>query len=256
MFGLRNQHGSCWLNAAIQGVLRVPELQTRFGEDEADTANPIEMCLQEIWGSKGEEGLKDFYECVKTATMPAGDDIGDSHELIQHLCDKIPTLDKLTRFKVANRIKCKNPKCGAEITSHDTMNEFSIAPKKGHTISQAISEAVTPIDIPDWKCEKCNERQGCHKQLLLAEFPKVLVCHKTSVGDSVNYTPLLVLNKHKYALISIVCYTGAHWFTFGRDLPPGKPWYRLDDTHVKSYDPNHYPQVDTMRLLMYYRLNE
>ena len=76
MFGLRNQRGSCWINAALQGIFRIPDLQKRFGDGEEDTDNPVESCLSELWGSKGEEGLNDFYQCVKVSPhMPAGEDI-------------------------------------------------------------------------------------------------------------------------------------------------------------------------------------
>lgn len=255
MFGLRNKNGSCWINAALQAVFRIPDLQTRFDDGEENDANPVETCLAEIWGSKGEEGLKAFYECVKVSPhMPAGEDIGDSHELIDFLADKVPFLDKLMRFKVANVIQCNN--CPFRDTRPDTLTEFSIAPsQKRQTVSDAIGEAVKPLAIPDWTCEKCKNK-GCTKQLLLAEFPQVLMFHQVSVGTSASYTPILVLNKIRYALMSVVCFTGGHWFTWGRNLPPGQPWYRLDDGHIQSHSATFFPLADNMRLLMYYRLTE
>jgi hypothetical protein len=78
----------------------------------------------------------------------------------------------------------------------------------------------------------------------------------TSIQTTTTYSAQLVLNNHKYALFAVICFNGGHWYTFGRDLPPGQPWYELNDTHVKSYDPKAFPLVDTMRLLMYYRVNE
>jgi ubiquitin C-terminal hydrolase len=35
-FGLRNKNGSCWINAALQSVFRIPDLQDRFDEDKQD----------------------------------------------------------------------------------------------------------------------------------------------------------------------------------------------------------------------------
>ncbi len=255
MFGLRNKNGSCWINAALQAVFRIPDLQSRFNEGEEDTRIPVEVCLSEIWGSKGDEGLKAFYECVKTSPhMPAGEDIGDSHELIEFLVDKVPFLDKLMRFRVANSIRCNN--CTHQEIKPDTLTEFSIAPtQKKQSVSDAIAEAVRPVSIPDWKCDHCG-KNGCTKQLLLAEFPQILMFHQTSVGTSASYTPVLVLNKIRYALMSVVCFTGGHWFTWGRNLPPGQPWYRLDDSNVQSHAGNFFPLADNMRLLLYYRLNE
>lgn len=255
MFGLRNKNGSCWINAALQAVFRIPDLQTRFNENEEDTRNPVETCLAEIWGSKGDEGLRDFYECVKVSPhMPAGEDIGDSHELIEFLMDKVPFLDKLLRFKVANTIKCSN--CSYTETKPDTMTEFSIAPTQTkQSVSEAVTEAVRAHTISDWTCDACK-KTGCTKQLLLAEFPRVLMFHQVSVGTSASYTPILVINKNRYALMSVVCFTGGHWFTWGRNLPPGQPWYRLDDGSVQSHMATFFPLADNMRLLLYYRLNE
>ena len=254
MFGLRNKNGSCWINAALQSVFRIPELQKRFTDGEEDSKNPVEVCLAEIWGSKGDEGLRDFYECVRTTHMPAGEGIGDSHELIEFLCDKIPFLDKLLRFKIANKIQCNN--CSYSDIRPDSLTEFSIAPSsKKQSASDAIAESVRPSTIADWTCEKCSKK-GCTKQLLLAEFPQVMVFHQTSVNTSVSYTPILVVNKIRYALLSVVCFTGGHWFTWGRNMPPGQPWCRFDDTNVQSFAGNFFPLADNMRLLVYYRLNE
>lgn len=253
-FGLRNKNGSCWINAALQAIFRIPDLQERFLAGDEDDKNTVETCLAEIWGSHGDEGLKDFYECVKTTHMPAGEGIGDSHELIEFLCDKVPFLDTLFRFKIVHKITCT--KCGATDIRPDTMIEFSVSPsQRKQTAKGAISEAVAPLEIPDWTCEKCKGK-GCTKQLLLREFPQIMMFHQTSVGTSMEYTPILAVNGIKYALFSVVCFTGGHWFTWGRNLPPGKPWYRLDDGHVTSYAPNFMPLAENMRLLLYYRLKE
>jgi ubiquitin C-terminal hydrolase len=253
-FGLRNKNGSCWINAALQAVFRIPELQTRFNENEEDDANPVEVCLSEIWSSSGEEGLKSFYECVKTSTMPAGEGIGDSHELIEFLCDKISFLDKLFRFKVAHVVSCDH--CDFRETRHDSLVEFSVTPSsRKQTMASAIGDAVRPVSIPDWTCEVCKKK-GCTKQLLLTDFPQVMMLHQTSIGTTTTYTPVLIVNKIRYVLLAVVCFTGGHWFTWGRNVPPGQPWYRLDDEHVQSNSGNFMPQDDRMRLLMYYRMNE
>lgn len=254
MFGLRNKNGSCWINAALQAVFRIPDLQTRFSENEEDTNVPVEVCLAEIWGSKGDEGLKAFYECIRVSSihMPAGQGIGDSHELIEFLCDKVPFLDQLLRFKVVNSIQCLH--CSYTDKRPDTMLEFSIAPtERQQTVRDAILAAVQPSTIPDWTCDSCKGK-GCQKQLLLGEFPKVLLFHQTSIGTSVTYTPILVVNGHRYALLAVTCFTGGHWFTWGRNMPPGQPWVRYDDMNVHAHDGTHMPLADNMRLLLYYRL--
>jgi ubiquitin C-terminal hydrolase len=256
MFGLRNRNGSCWINAALQGIFRIPDLQKRFGDGEEDTTNPVEVCIAELWGSHGEEGLKDFYECVKVSPhMPAGEDIGDAHELLKFLWDKVPFLDKLVRFKMANTTRCTS--CGYTVTNHETAAEFTIAPTKPkQSLSECIAETVSPHTVSDWTCDSCKKK-GCVRQLLLGTvFPDIFVFHVTSPRTTASYSAQLVLNNHTYALFAVVCFNGGHWYTFGRNLPPGQPWAEYNDAHVRTYDPTFFPLADTMRVLMYYRIHE
>jgi len=255
MFGLRNQKGSCWVNATLQSIFRIPEFQEKYtGDNEYTTINPVEQSLEEIWVTKGEEGLRDFFRHIKAKNLPAGENIGDSHELLDALCDKVPFLDKLFRFKAANTVKCSN--CGHGQTVTDTLTEFSIAPSKPKmTLSESIVESVQPVTIDDWTCEKCSKK-GCVKQLLMSTFPPVLTFHLTSVDTSVSYPPMLTLNKMKYALLSVICLDGGYWWAYGREMPPGKPWYEFTAIRVTEKDPGHFPLSDNVRLLMYYRLKE
>jgi ubiquitin C-terminal hydrolase len=256
MFGLRNKNGSCWINAALQGIFRIPDLQKRFSDGEEDTHNPVETCIAELWGSKGEEGLNDFYQCVKVSPhMPAGEDIGDSHELLKFLWDKVPFLDKLVRFKMANTTRCTS--CGYTVTNHETAAEFTIAPTKPkQSLSECIAEAVQPHTVSDWTCDSCKAK-GCVRQLLLGNaFPQVFVFHVTSPRTTASYSAQLVLNNQTYALFAAICFNGGHWYTFGRNLPPGQPWAEYNDTQVRTYDPTFFPLADTMRVLMYYRIHE
>jgi ubiquitin C-terminal hydrolase len=136
------------------------------------------------------------------------------------------------------------------------MIEFSIAPRtKKQSVSETIVDAATPFVLGDWTCEKCKNK-GCTKQFLVGTFPQLLVFHMTTVNTSVSYTPILVLNGLKYALFAVVCFNGGHWWTYGRDLPPGNDWFTFDDKNVQSHGPQQFPLTENMRLLMYSRLNE
>lgn len=252
MFGLRNQSGSCWVNATIQAVFRIPEVQMRYINAELETTNPVDSSLHEIWSSNGEEGLKDFYACVKTAVMPAGEGIGDSHELLAFLCDKLPYLDSLLRFKVGNKVACTS--CTHAETVVDSLIEFSISPPmKNQTLIESIQQAVTPTEIPDWTCEKCSKK-GCKKQLLMSTFPTLFVFHVTSLKSSVTYSPIVVLNGFKYGLIAVVCWNGGHWWTYGRTL--GGDWIEYDDSNVRNHGKTKFPLSNNVRLLFYYRIKE
>jgi uncharacterized UBP type Zn finger protein len=252
VFGLQNIRGSCWINGCLQGIFRIPELQQRYSANQADKENPIDMTLQKIWNSKGQDGLQDFFEIIRTVHMPAGNGIGDSHELLNYLCDKLPLLDRLCRFKIGNVVQCVT--CKHKDTHEDSVTEFSLTSDgKYIPISQCIQSTVTPLLISDWKCEKCSN-VGCTKQQLIGTFPNIMMFHMVSPGKSVDYSSLLVLNNRKYALLSIICYNGSHWWTRGRNMPPGSPWYTFDDQSVVNHGSKQFPLSNMMRILIYYRL--
>ena len=252
MFGLKNFRGSCWVNTCLQAIFRIPEVQQRYTSQEYDKDNIIDSCLYKIWNSKGEEGLKEFFDSVRTAVMPAGNGIGDSHELLVYLCDKLPYLDQLCRFKMADSITCNS--CKYKDIKDDSILEFSIdTTNKSIPLTDCIMNAVIPNVIDEWKCEKCN-KMGCTKQQLIGSFPKVMMFHKVSTQGSVEYSSILVLNSKQYALTSVSCYNGAHWWSYGRNMPPGSKWYTIDDTRITEHTPRQFPVSPTMRLLIYYRL--
>lgn len=254
MFGLNNYNGSCWVNACIQAIFRIPEIQTRYSEGTYDKENVIDTCLHQIWKTKGENGLKEFFESIRTALMPAGRGIGDSHELLVYLCDKLPFLDQLVRFKTAKSVKCDN--CTYSNIKEETVAEFEIATQARNVqLVDCIAKAVEPNTVEDWKCEdSCRKLGTCTEQVLIGGFPKVMVFHMIPTNGSVDYSSILVLNKIQYALISVSCFNGAHWWSYGRDMPPGSSWHTLDDSRVQVHGPRQFPISDKMRLLIYYRL--
>jgi len=251
MFGLPNFAGSCWVNACLQSIFRIPDVQQRYTERMHDPANPVDLALYNLWSSKG-GNLKEFFDAVRTEVMPAGHGIGDSHELFVYLCDKVPFLDKLCRFKTADSIQCKS--CSKKELKEDMVTEFSLSSDGNRIpISQCITNTMTAYDIPDWTCEVCKEK-GCSKQQLIGSFPQVMVFHMVSTHASVDYSSILVLNKHQYALLAVCCYNGSHWWTYGRDSVGGS-WFTLDDGRVVEHGPKEFPLSGKMRLLIYYRLN-
>jgi ubiquitin C-terminal hydrolase len=184
--------------------------------------------------------------------MPTGQDIGDTHELLQYLCDKLPFLDKLMRFKIADSIQCKN--CGHKEVKEDSVIEFAIATDKQNVpLIDCIADVVKSTEIDEWKCDKCG-KTGCRKQQLIGTFPRVMMFHLIPLNGSTQYTSILGINKRQYALASVACYNGAHWWAYGRNMPPGSPWYTLDDTRVQEHSSKQFPLSNRARLLIYYRL--
>lgn len=248
-FPLQNINGSCWINAALHALFRCPIVQDRYTRGEVDATNPVDVCLKTLWSTQGKEGLHQLFQCIRTTHMPAGQGIGDSHELIQFLCDKLPWLDAAARFQVGDILTCSH--CKDKGIKYDSINELHVAPSKDMSILDAIQETCQSVTIDERLCEKCSQR-GCTKQFLFSTFPTLLMFHRSTLDTSMDYSSILVLNGKKYVLFAVVCYNGAHWWTFGRDLPIGNPWYRLDDDHVAEITNKQFPVAGAMRMLLYF----
>jgi len=251
MFGLSNISGSCWVNTCLQAVFRIPDVQSRYNSQTFDAENLVDKSLCEIWNTKGEQGLNSLFHAIQNGYMPAGRGIGDSHELLLYLCDKLPFLDELVRFKMAKSIQCLS--CDYKELKEDTVIEFSITSEtRQRPIFDCIAEAVKESLVDTWKCEKCN-KLGCKTQELIGTFPKVLMFHMIPTHGSINYSNIIILNNIKYQLISISCFNGGHWAGFGKNLEDDF-WVSLNDRHVARLASNILPLAENMRVLIYYRL--
>jgi ubiquitin C-terminal hydrolase len=248
-FPLENIKGSCWINATLQALFRSPVLQQRYMTNTVDETNTVDVCLRRIWTTKGDSGLSDLFECIRTTHMPAGQGIGDSHELMQFLCDKLPWLDEQARFQVGDILVCDH--CKERAIKFDSLNEINVTPSKNMSILDAIQETCTPISIAERLCDKCT-KTGCTKQLVFSTFPNMLIFHRSTLNTSMDYSSVLILNGKKYILFAVVCFNGGHWWTYGRDLPIGNAWYRLDDSVVQEITSKQFPVAGTMRMLLYF----
>ena len=123
----------------------------------------------------------------------------------------------------------------------------------GKSIAECIENTVRPTEINDWTCEKCKSK-GAIAHQLIGSFPQYMIFH-LMIDSNVNYSSILILNKRKYALISVVCFNGGHWWMYGRD-GVGMPWYILDDMQVQNHGPRQFPISNTTRMLIYYCVNE
>ena len=240
------------MNATLQSLFRIPALQERYDALDADAMNAVDNALQKIWTTQG-AGLPEFFDTIRSEDMPAGRSIGDSHELLMALCDKLPWLDTMMRFEFATKVSCNN--CDYSNLVRDSVLEFPVMPSKEcKTLADSIQRAVKPYEDLGWTCEKCHGI-GCTQQHLLVDLPEILVFHRRNLDETFQYPSVLILNKRKFALFSVVCYSGSHWWTIGRDLPPGKPWVTYDDSHLTKHSPSSFPVASNMRLLFYARIN-
>lgn len=249
MFGLHNYSGSCWVNACLQGLFRIPELQKVFSSDN-ESSNKIENALKKVYNSKGQEGLPEFFKVIDHKDLLAGRTIGDSHELLIYLLDKMPWLENLCKIQVADKIKCTE--CSYESFKEDTKIELSLFPQEEKTnIVQCISDQIQEEILEGSKCEKCSK--SLNKQLLFKKLPKILIMHVYNhPSKKTDYSSSLTINGNKYILLSAICFNGGHWNCLGRNIE-NSLWYVLDDTNLREFKENEFPVSSLMRVLIYYQ---
>jgi ubiquitin C-terminal hydrolase len=259
MFGLNNYGGSCWLNACLQSILRLPEIKERYNTVETDkTLNSVDKSLSKIWKSKGSDGLKDLFNAISETNvsesgskpayeMLAGKSVGDSNEAFVYLCDKLPFLDLLCRYTFVERLECS---CGFQQERPDSHVQFQLYPSKDTSLIQCISDVVKKETLDSWKCDKCSQRGSATKEIVMKSFPKILT-FKIVSDKKVTHSDILVINSHRYQLLGITSFNGGHWWAFAKD----PSWVLYDDTRVRELQSNEVPSSQNAKMLIYYRIN-
>lgn len=250
MFGLRNYGGSCWLNACLQGILRLPELKSRYS-GEFVPINSIDESLHKIWITKG-DGLKELFDAINSSTsaayeMRAGRNVGDSNEAFVYFCDKLPFLDELCRYEIIDKIQCK---CGFTQERKDSLIQFELYPKANSLLTACIADVVKSEQLDTWKCDQCSERGLAQKEISMKTFPKIFV-FKIMANVHFQFSTILIINSIKYQLLSVVSYNGSHWWAHVKE----NNWVILDDTRIRGLHPNQAPSSTTAKMLIYYRIN-
>lgn len=259
MFGLQNYGGSCWLNACLQSFLRLPEIQSRYTNLDSDMAiNSVDKSLSKIWKSKGSEGLKELFDAIAETNqsvsgskpayeMLAGQNIGDTNEAFVYFCDKLPFLDLLCRYDIIEKIECK---CGFKQEIKDSHVQFQIYAQEKSTLTSCISDVVKSETLDSWKCDKCLIRGDAQKRIIMKTFPKYFVFKIFSETDVI-FSQNLVINSHKYNLLSISSWNGGHWWAYSKT----DNWVLYDDTRIKELNKNELPSSRQAKMLIYYRTN-
>jgi len=259
MFGLRNYGGSCWLNACLQSVLRLPEIRERYSNlDPENTINAVDKSLLKICKTGGQEGLKELFDAISESNtsesgskpayeMLAGKNIGDSNEAFVYLCDKLPFLDSLCRYNFVEKIECS---CGFEQERPDSHVQFQVYPSKPSSLIQCISDVVKKESLDSWKCDKCSQRGNATKQIVMKTFPNFFA-FKFVLDQPIVYSNNLIINSHKYQLCSVTSFNGGHWWAYSKD----STWVMYDDTRIHKLKLNESPSPKNTKMIIYYRIN-
>ena len=292
--GLLNLGATCALNSIIQIICRSKYIRDCILNENNIKENTLTYELKEILHLMHNENkslspnkfVNFFYNTfsgifnkneqldISELWFFIANKIIDDISIIKHIDTNIISIDLEHNYKIAkynnfkscnfleniqgsiiNIIECKN--CYNKTYNFEPFISLSldIINDNNPSISEMLLESLKSEELKenDWICEKCKAK-GCTKQLLIGSFPQVMAFHMVTTESSVEYSSILCLNKIQYALLSVCCYNGAHWWTYGRDSVGGS-WYTLDDGHIDEHGPKEFPLSSKMRLLIYYRLN-
>ncbi|CAO2207365.1 unnamed protein product [Urochloa humidicola] len=155
--GIPNIGNTCYMNAILQCLLALDELQTRLLE--LDTKGPYALALKELFEETSAAGsLLNPHKIFKCVCMHNRDFIGglmhDSHVLLSSLLKglneeemgtpnlerqiTVPTfIDSIFGFELSQTLYCK---CGSKSVTHPFFHDLQLAlPSKGHPTNSVAS---------------------------------------------------------------------------------------------------------------------
>lgn len=102
------------------------------------------------------------------------------------------------------------------------------------TMMQAHSKIKSEVD--GMKCEKCQHTKIMNSTYI-SIWPKVLLCNISRNRYKVKLNKVLILDKTKYVLKGVVCYTGnAHSGHYYSIINKNDEWILCDDTKIYMCD--------------------
>jgi len=244
--GLLNHGTNCYVNAGLQCLLCVPELNEYFLKEDfmkyLQDENAIKFCksLSEIYQKIFSNSVS---EKVSPKSMidlcPMGQN--DTHEffvkkLFPSMCEEnkenektnLKTAEKNCKLEelfggvIVNTIICKT--CEFESIKQEAFLDLSLA-ITGNSLDDCLESYFSEENLPEsaeYLCEKCKVIRSVCKTTKLSEYPKNLILHlkrllpgARKITKRIEYSEILDLTKYsidetivKYKLFAVCVHVG------------------------------------------------
>lgn len=266
--GYSNIAQCCWLNAAIQAIMRCTALTKALFDNETDL-NPVarEYLDLLIGQSTPREVLAaiqgEHAPVIQSAWSSAGHSIwgtsDDAHQLITALIDAIDTGKEYFNTYFRRTRQCSA--CGHKVSSMFENNLISIP--EGVNWSEYIRKGQ-PEQLTDVLCDVadggCGQRGASTVSTTIAKLSSILIVYTRHVipGDRPERIRVRRLTGDviSYRLVSSIEYPPGHYYTYGLSrskATDSRPiWYRLDDSSVASVGDQPPPFTTTSIVSIYH----
>ena len=96
--------------------------------------------------------------------------------------------------QMCNTVKCSN--CNHEVNRVEVFKGFELSIKNTDKLQEALKEHMTPEHLEGYKCDKCEERDHCNKQMVLLNTPHYVVVTLKRFEYNYQHEKFVKDNKH------------------------------------------------------------
>jgi len=211
--GITNYGNTCFFTSTCQAIMSIPALVLAVENDPSSSEYPVQQSLKQfiqaykktnnktptldprnIWDTVQEHALFGNYdentmEDARSLWLDIQDtlnprlkrcffDYSTKKRIVcKHCGDQGTWENEPTDTVLQVNVKPEHEMSGEETKQHDDMMRHCIGMDDiPMNLCDMVKQVFAPVDLDDYKCEKCDQRGGCQRLRRVTSLPKVLIC--------------------------------------------------------------------------------